>query len=515
MQQIWNRHSQSMPSACGVRRQRGRVICRSRVWSRKIAKDWNIPPRPLETLAERAERYVVYYRLNTEQLRFIHTKFVAELQRGLALHLADPHAPWDPSRCTLRMGDTYVNTELIPQGSETGSSVVVELGGIDAGTARAVKVVFAGHGNMMLSERRLSLRDQEPMLVKGLLDRRAPASMLFDAIARLLGDKLQEEEEDDDAVPPAHVGFSLGFPVEMKGIGSASLVHWTKDVETGRQTDDPVEGQDVAILLDDALKRMGVPARTSAVVNNTAGSLLTCAYENPADLPPCRMALVISDGLNGCYVQTDAMRRAYGYNGCIVNCEIGSFDQGLPVNEIDLEVDFADEANRGVQMLEKLVAARYIGEHCRRLIVKVWQERAPQRAWIRHSIPCDACIRIVADMSEDLIVTRQILRGLWEWTPPFQECRIVRDLIKAVFQRSAALSATVIVALAQQTQQRDVTCAIGGRLYSRHTFFQECLRNTMECLLPQATDYIKLYEVHDGAAKGAAILALHTSAVSP
>lgn len=84
--------------------------------------------------------------------------------------------------------------------------------------------------------------------------------------------------------------------------------------------------------------------------------------------------------MNGCYIQSGS-KRTSGYKGCIVNCELGGFDKSLPVNDVDLEVDFADDSAKGVQLFEKMVSTTYLGELCRRLIVKIWQTEAPQLAW--------------------------------------------------------------------------------------------------------------------------------------
>lgn len=59
----------------------------------------------------------------------------------------------------------------------------------------------------------------------------------------------------------------------FQALNSASLIHWTKGYETGRSSDDPVEGMDVAALLDCAFWRRGIEAKTKAVLNDTVRRL--------------------------------------------------------------------------------------------------------------------------------------------------------------------------------------------------------------------------------------------------
>lgn len=108
--------------------------------------------------------------------------------------------------------------------------------------------------------------------------------------------------------------------------------------------------------------------------------LLCCAYEKPLRAPTCRVSLVLGNCVSGCYNQPDAVQ-AFNYKSTLINCEVGSFDKSLPANDVDLEVDFADEATKGLQVFEKMVSTAYLGELCRRLVVKVWQNKAPQLAW--------------------------------------------------------------------------------------------------------------------------------------
>lgn len=72
--------------------------------------------------------------------------------------------------------------------------------------------------------------------------------------------------KDDEIIP---VGFSVCFPVEHRSLNSTTLLHWTKGYETGNDSNDPVEGMDVAALLDCAFWRLGLQVQTKVVINDT------------------------------------------------------------------------------------------------------------------------------------------------------------------------------------------------------------------------------------------------------
>lgn len=65
--------------------------------------------------------------------------------------------------------------------------------------------------------------------------------------------------------------------------------------------------------------------------------MLSGSYCKTPDMPPCMVGVILGTGMNGAYVQPDA--KGYGYKGVVMNTELGGFNKGLPINEIDLEVN--------------------------------------------------------------------------------------------------------------------------------------------------------------------------------
>lgn len=61
-----------------------------------------------------------------------------------------------------------------------------------------------------------------------------------------------------------------------------------------------VEGNDVVLMLQEAIHRRGdVEIDVLAVLNDTTGTLMSCAHKNPE----CRIGLIIGTGTNACYIE--------------------------------------------------------------------------------------------------------------------------------------------------------------------------------------------------------------------
>lgn len=64
--------------------------------------------------------------------------------------------------------------------------------------------------------------------------------------------------------------------------------------------------------------------------------MLSGTYCKRPEHPRCMVSLILGRRVNGAYVQPDA--KNYGYNGIVLNTEMGEFNKDLPRNEIDHEV---------------------------------------------------------------------------------------------------------------------------------------------------------------------------------
>lgn len=146
------------------------------------------------------------------------------------------------------------------------------------------------------------------------------------------------------------LGFTFSFPCKQEGLTKARLVNWTKGFKCGG-----VEGEDVVQLLRDAIKRRAdINIDVMAVVNDTTGTLMSCAHKNRE----CRVGLIVGTGTNACYMEKLDNVETWldGPNDpqqVIVNTEWGAFgDNGVldfVRTEFDENVD-DNSLNKGKQL---------------------------------------------------------------------------------------------------------------------------------------------------------------------
>lgn len=142
---------------------------------------------------------------------------------------------------------------------------------------RVVRVELRTGGQLEVRQKQKSLlpaANEHEEYSKGLLDGCATALQLFDFFAQTVKDFMEEEGDynHDSSTDDIQCGFTFSFPCSQRRIDSAVLISWTKGFETGRRTDDPVEGLDVAELMNVAFRRNNVPAICNSVVNDTVRS---------------------------------------------------------------------------------------------------------------------------------------------------------------------------------------------------------------------------------------------------
>eukprot|EP01068_Selenidium_serpulae_P009270 Selendium_serpulae@DN5194_c0_g1_i1.p1 len=471
---------------------------------------WNkVALKPVETLEERVGRYKLYFTLDDEQLREVELSFREEIARGLAGHRASPTC-WNPKLSSLMMLDTCCGRAM-PTGDETGIYYAIDFGGTNL---RVVRCRLMGGGKVDVRQKKRNLRAMETFAkgtnekcAKGLLDRSASASQLFDIIALQLKEFIAEEGDGDQTVD---VGFTFSFGMNQTGLTSGSLVTWTKEFETGRATDEPVEGEDVCALLEAALRRNDVPARIVAVMNDTTGTLLCAAYERPRFAPPAAVGIILGTGVNGAY--REPAWDKWRYNGVIVNTEFGNCGGALPRTDIDYTLDF-DSATRGQMLFEKMVSGAYIGEIVRRMVLRIYQDRAPPKAWARGSLTTDELAKCVSSAEER--TTLECFRAAWQWGGlNTADLKILQSLVGCVFARSAALAACAIVALARRTAglqegAEGVTVGIDGALWINNEWYRRILGEKVRAILGDAlASKVHLVSTSDGSGKGAALLAM-------
>lgn len=156
------------------------------------------------------------------------------------------------------------------------------------------------------------------------------------------------------------------------GLTKGILERWTKGFDC-----DGVVGENVVSFLTEAIQELGINISVMAILNDTTGTLMSCAWKNSKTF----IGLIIGTGSNACYVES--IDKAELFDGdrtkpyVIINTEWGAFgDDGTlePYRtKNDGEAD-SDSINPGKQMFEKMISGMYLGELVRLYLVDFAEE---------------------------------------------------------------------------------------------------------------------------------------------
>lgn len=412
--------------------------------------------------------------LDARALSAIADRFRKDMEEGIAKR---------PS--PLRMLPSYIGD---PSGREEGSTLAVDFGGTNV---RIIKVSLDGSGGARIDEiRKFPLKAPDGSY--NHVSASARAADLFDCIAR----KIAEIAPEGTLLP---LGHTFSFPCEQKGINSAFLIHWTKEILT-----QGVEGQDVTALLSAALERQGVTqAVPSAVINDTVGTLLAAAYsERHVDI-----ASICGTGHNTAYLEP---KHPLTGAPMVVNMESGNFD-GAPQTEIDRELD-ADSEMPGKQKLEKMVSGYYLGEIFRRALKRAAKDGvlpaspaldqpSSVRTFDMDPVAKDSfLLRATAAFAESRLGLKGLSRG---------QLRVIKALNDAILGRSARLVGASFAGTIRYIDpglSRPHTIAVDGSLYEKSPGFPAGIARAVKEVLGRGAR-VKTILAKDGSGIGAAIAA--------
>lgn len=94
--------------------------------------------------------------------------------------------------------------------------------------------------------------------------------------------------------PTMKLGFTFSFPVDQTALDAGTLMHWNKGFEAKG-----VVGKDVVHLLRSALERKKLNLDVVAIVNDTVGTLMAHAYQEPDTY----VGVILGTGSNAAYVE--------------------------------------------------------------------------------------------------------------------------------------------------------------------------------------------------------------------
>uniref|UniRef100_A0A667III4 hexokinase n=1 Tax=Lynx canadensis TaxID=61383 RepID=A0A667III4_LYNCA len=441
-----------------------------------------------EDQIKKVDRFLYHMRLSDETLLDIMARFQAEMQKGLGKD-TNPTA-------SVKMLPTFVRA--IPDGSEKGEFLSLDLGG---SKFRVLKVQVSEEG-----KRNVQMESQFYPTPNEII--RGNGSELFEYVADCLADFMKTKGLKHKKLP---LGLTFSFPCRQTKLEEGILISWTKKFKARG-----VQDTDVVDCLAKAIKKhKDIDVDILALVNDTVGTMMTCAYDDPY----CEVGVIIGTGTNACYMEElrhiDLVEGDEG-RMCI-NTEWGAFGDDGSLEDIrtefDREID-RGSLNPGKQLFEKMVSGMYLGELVRLILVKMAKEgllfegRITPELLTRGKFKTSD-VSAIEKNKEGLHNAKEILTRLGV-EPSDDDCISVQHVCTIVSFRSANLVAATLGAILNRlrdnkgTPRLRTTVGVDGSLYKTHPQYSRRFHKTLRRLVPDSDVRFLLSE--SGSGKGAAMV---------
>ncbi|KAM9447245.1 hexokinase-2 [Clarias gariepinus] len=440
---------------------------------------------------QHAERQQVLdtLRLSREQLMEVKKRMEVQMKKGLA---RDTH-----DSASVKMLPTYVRAT--PDGTEHGDFLALDLGG----TNFRVLLVRVRSGKRRSVEMHNKIYTISQDIMQGT------GEELFDHIVHCISDFLEYMGMKGASLP---LGFTFSFPCHQAGLNKGILLNWTKGFKASG-----CEGEDVAVLLKDAIHRMEeFDLDVVAVVNDTVGTMMSCGHEDPQ----CEVGLIVGTGTNACYMEE--MRNVELVEGdegrMCVNMEWGAFGDDGVLDDFCTVFDHAvdeNSTNPGKQRFEKMISGMYLGEIVRNVLLDFTAKGLLFRGKLSERLKTRGIFetKFLSQIESDRLALRQvrsILQHLGLTTSTCDDSILVKEVCSVVSQRAAQLCGAALAAVVDKIRQNrnlnslSVTVGVDGTLYKLHPHFSSIMQETVRDLAPQCD--VTLLQSEDGSGKGAALI---------
>jgi len=419
----------------------------------------------------------------------------------------------------VKMIPSYVTH--LPDGSERGSFLALDLGGTNF---RVLHVKLDDESNIEMDSQIYKMPES---VITGDGDK------LFDHIAACMADFLNRLGLKDSVLP---VGFTFSFPCKQDSLDSATLITWTKGF-----TAKGVVGKNIVTMLKDAIKRRGdIQCNVVAVVNDTVGTLMSCAHTNPN----CQIGLIIGTGSNACYMEdsqnVELISQKEGQ--MCINMEWGAFGDDGALDDFRNEYDrLVDETsmNIGRQLFEKMISGMYLGEIVRLVLCDLTKSGVLFNGKLSPALSTSGKFetsfvsqiegpsRLNTNMNEthtnnyasDMTATQNVLASLNILEANRADCEIVTRVCQAVSKRAAHLCASGIAAIAHKIAENErsngrikpdevckLTVGVDGTVYKKHPTFATMMTKMTDDLCRSKNIKVECTLSYDGSGKGAALV---------
>jgi len=421
------------------------------------------------------DKFITEHSLSIARLRAVADVALSELQLGLAGETS-----------SFKMLESHVRR--LPRGTETGTFYAFDLGG---NNLRVMRIVLKEGSTADVKVRKTKIPTS-------LMEESATAEELFGFVACEAKSAYQEfgDSYGDYKLP---VGFTFSFPIYQSSLNKAKLVKWTKRFRTSGCV-----GEDVGVLMQQALQKEGVPLKIEAICNDTVGTLVACALEHPT----CKIGIILGTGCNAAYYEPET--------GSVINIEWGNLDKGLPRTDVDRSID-RSSPNAGNQFFEKLISGMYLGKMVLLNFMEIRPDlHIPEN--ITNEFSGRETNKIIRDTSPDLAATQSVLQdfGLGNFT--LKDRMDLQHVTEKILNRSADLTAAALFAVLrkmEETGRKPITVGIDGSVYKKHLNYKARLKYTLDRLIALEDNHVVIVDTEDGSGKGAAlVVAAVTSSTS-
>uniref|UniRef100_A0A7N6BVB8 Hexokinase-2 n=1 Tax=Anabas testudineus TaxID=64144 RepID=A0A7N6BVB8_ANATE len=438
--------------------------------------------------ARQIQQTLAEFRLSKSQLLEVKKRMRVEIERGLK---KDTH-----KEATVKMLPTFVRST--PDGSENGDFLALDLGGTN------FRVLLV----KIRSGKRRSVEMHNKIYAIPIEVMQGTGEELFDHIVHCISDFLDYMGMKSARLP---LGFTFSFPCHQTSLDAGILVTWTKGFKA---TD--CEGEDVVELLREAIKRKEeFELDVVAIVNDTVGTMMTCAYEEPS----CEVGLIAGTGSNACYMEE--MKNIEIVEGNVgrmcVNMEWGAFGDNGCLDDIRTLYDQAvdeNSLNEGKQRYEKMCSGMYLGEIVRQILIDLTKRGFLFRGQISETLKTRGIFetKFLSQIESDrlaLLQVRAILQQLG-LDSTCDDSIIVKEVCGTVSRRAAQICGAGMAAVVDKIRENrgldhlDVTVGVDGTLYKLHPHFSRIFQQTVKELAPKCDVNFLLSE--DGSGKGAALI---------
>ncbi|CAG9562747.1 unnamed protein product [Danaus chrysippus] len=425
------------------------------------------------------------FHLSDKQLREIMSRLHNDLLKGLG---KDSHA-----NAIVKCWITYIQD--LPNGKERGKFLALDLGG----TNFRVLIINLGDNHFDMQSKIYAIPNHI-MTGTGIA--------LFDHIAECLANFMKEHNVYEERLA---LGFTFSFPLKQLGLTKGILQRWTKGFSCSG-----VVGEDVVQGLKDAIARRGdVQIDICAILNDTTGTLMSCAWKNHN----CKIGLIVGTGSNACYVEkTENCELFDGEPGkpeLLINTEWGAFgDDGaldFVRTEFDRDVD-ENSINPGKQIQEKMISGMYMGELVRLALVKftrmglLFGGRGSDLLFQRGKFYTKYVSEIESDKPGDYTSCMEVLEELGLEHASESDMAGVRHVCESVSRRAAHLVSSGIATLLNKMSEPRVTVGIDGSVYRFHPHFHTLMCDKIATLVRPGLQF-DLMLSEDGSGRGAALVA--------